>query len=310
MKIVFAGTTTHAAQVLEHLAASNHHVVSVLTRNDAPVGRKSVLTPSPVAQKADELGIPIIKANKVTGEQNEQIAHLAPDLGVVIAYGTLLRGSTLAIPNHGWLNLHYSLLPYWRGAAPVQHSILSGEHLTGVSIFKLDEGMDTGPILSQVEAEIQPGETSGDLLLRLTHLGISALDECLAQLDSGLAVFKPQSGEPTLAKKLDREDARISWQKHSAEIELLIRAMNPEPMAWTLVDGQPFRVISARSTRLDSSEFKALDVGELHSTKSRVFVGCGGNTALELLKVQPSGKKEMSAADWYRGLNGAVAFNG
>jgi methionyl-tRNA formyltransferase len=310
LKILFAGTTAHAAQVLKHLVSSKHEVVSVLTRKDAPVGRKSVITPSPVAAVATDLGLPVIKANQLGSEENQLIADASPDLAIVIAYGALLPVSTLSIPNHGWLNLHYSLLPQWRGAAPVQHSILNGDKVTGVTIFRLDEGMDTGPILSQVPTEIQAGETSGDLLQRLTHIGISALDECLALVESNLAVFKPQVGPTSIARKLSRSDAKVDWSANSVAVENLILAMNPEPMAWTLLANQPFRILSARASKVHGPELTAMEVGSVFNFNNRIMVSCGNETALELVKVQPSGKKEMTAGDWFRGLSGSVVFYG
>ena len=306
MKIVFAGTTVHAAEVLKHLASSMHEVVSVLTREDAPVGRKGILTPSPVAELAASLSLPLIKANKVGQAETDQISALQPDLGIVIAYGALLKKPALAAPKNGWLNLHFSVLPAHRGAAPVQHSILSGETETGVSIFKLDEGMDTGPILTTVRTLIQPDENSGDLLGRLTALGISAVDECLAQIDAGIAKFVEQTGTPSFAGKLTRNDAKIDWNLPAKKIELLVRAMNPEPMAWATISGQPFRIIQARSSQLASSD----PAGTVAAIDGKVFATCGDNSLLQLISVQPSGKNVMTAADWLRGQKENVIFDG
>jgi methionyl-tRNA formyltransferase len=306
LKIVFAGTTVHAAEVLKHLASSMHEVVSVLTREDAPVGRKGILTPSPVAELAASLSLPLIKANKVGQAETDQISALQPDLGIVIAYGALLKKPALAAPKNGWLNLHFSVLPAHRGAAPVQHSILSGETETGVSIFKLDEGMDTGPILTTVRTLIQPDEDSGDLLGRLTSLGISAVDECLAQIDAGIAKFVEQTGTPSFAGKLTRNDAKIDWNLPAKKIELLVRAMNPEPMAWATISGQPFRIIQARSSQLASSD----PAGTVAAIDGKVFATCGDNSLLQLIAVQPSGKNVMTAADWLRGQKENVIFDG
>lgn len=283
-----------------------HEVVSVLTREDAPVGRKGILTPSPVAELAASLSLPLIKANKVGQAETDQISALQPDLGIVIAYGALLKKPALAAPKNGWLNLHFSVLPAHRGAAPVQHSILSGETETGVSIFKLDEGMDTGPILTTVRTLIQPDEDSGDLLGRLTSLGISAVDECLAQIDAGIAKFVEQTGTPSFAGKLTRNDAKIDWNLPAKKIELLVRAMNPEPMAWATISGQPFRIIQARSSQLASSD----PAGTVAAIDGKVFATCGDNSLLQLISVQPSGKNVMTAADWLRGQKENVIFDG
>lgn len=306
MKIIFAGTTAHAAEVLKHLASSMHEVVGVLTREDAPVGRKGILTASPVANLAESLALPVIKANKVGEEETAQISALNPDLGIVIAYGALLKKPALEAPTNGWLNLHFSVLPTHRGAAPVQHSILSGKADTGVSIFKLDEGMDTGPILATVPTQIQPDENSGELLDRLTKLGITAIDACLAQIDAGIAKYVEQAGTPSIAGKLTRADAKIDWNQPAKKIELQVRAMNPEPMAWTTLAGQPFRVIEARASQLRNSD-RAAAVFELDG---KVFVSCGEGSLLQLITVQPGGKNVMPAVDWLRGQKGNVNFNG
>lgn len=310
MRIVFAGTTGQAAMVLKHLANSQHEVVAVVTRLDAPVGRKATLTRSPVADQADSLNIRVIKTNKLDAEADHQIRDLQPDLGVVIAYGALLKTSTLELPSHGWLNLHFSLLPEWRGAAPVQHSILSGNRITGVSIFKLDEGMDTGPLLKQVQTEIQPDENSGELLNRLTHIGISALDECLAKVESGIADYHEQVGTGSIAGKLTRADAIIDWHQPADNLALLVRAMNPEPMSWTSFRGTSFRVLEARPIEINGlSDHQDINIGYVFKIDDRVCVRCGDTTTLELIRVQPSGKNSMLAADWLRGLSGIVMFD-
>lgn len=306
MKIVFAGTTAHAAEVLEHLESSMHEIVGVITREDAPFGRKGILKPSPVAELAASLSLPVIKANKVGQAETDQISALKPDLGIVIAFGALLKKPALDAPKNGWLNLHFSILPTHRGAAPVQHSILSGETETGVSIFKLDEGMDSGPILTTVRTLIQPDENSGELLDRLTKLGISAIDECLAQIAAGIAKFVEQTGTPSFAGKLTRNDAKIDWDMPAKEIELLVRAMNPEPMAWTTIEGQPFRIIQARSSQLANSA----PVGTVATIEGKIFATCGQNSLLQLIAVQPSGKNVMTADDWRRGQKGNVILNG
>lgn len=309
MKIVFAGTPANAAQTLRALANSAFEVVAVLTRTDAPVGRKRTLTPSAVADAAAELGIPVIKANRVDEEVRNQIKATGADLGVIVAYGALLDQAALDSLDKGWINLHYSLLPKWRGAAPVQRAIMAGDRETGVTLFQLDKGMDTGAIHLQIPTVIEPDETTSNLLPRLTELGISGLAELLPRIASGL--ISPVAQNPELlatlptADKLTREDARIDWHRNAVELENLIRGLNPEPMAWTTLEDETFRIIEARA--LGATDWQSLAgeeslVGVVHIEKNRVLVSCGEGTLLELTSVQPAGKKPMPSSDWARGM--------
>lgn len=309
MKIVFAGTPANAAQTLRALANSAFEVVAVLTRTDAPVGRKRTLTPSAVADAAAELDIPVIKANRVDDEVRDLIKATGADLGIIVAYGALLDQAALDSVDKGWINLHYSLLPKWRGAAPVQRAIMAGDRETGVTLFQLDKGMDTGPIHLQIPTVIEPDESSATLLPRLTELGISGLAELLPRVASGLTAPIAQDLEllatlPT-ADKLTREDARIDWHRNAVELENLIRGLNPEPMAWTTLEDETFRIIEARA--LGSTDWQSLAgedslVGIVHIEKNRVLVSCGDGTLLELKTVQPAGKKPMPSSDWARGM--------
>ena len=309
MKLVFAGTPANAAQTLRALANSPFEVVAVLTRTDAPVGRKRVLTPSAVAETATELGIPIIKANRIDEATREEIRASGAELGVIVAYGALLDEKALETLDKGWINLHYSLLPKWRGAAPVQRSIMAGDRETGVTLFQLDKGMDTGPVHLQIPTVIEPDESTADLLPRLTQLGISGLAELLPRVASGLTT--PVAQDPQLlatlptADKLTREDARIDWHLTAVELENQIRGLNPEPMAWTTHEREAFRIIEARA--LGATDWQALAdedalEGAIHVDKGRVIVSCGNGSLLELKIVQPAGKKPMPASDWTRGL--------
>lgn len=307
MKVLFAGTPLNAAETLKSLHANGIEVIGVLTRIDAPLGRKRVLTPSPVAQMAGELGIPVIKANKVDADVLAQIIELGADLGIAVAYGAIFKTDTLQALPMGWINVHYSLLPLWRGAAPVQHAILNGDRDTGVTIFQLDEGMDTGPIHLSIPTEIQTSENSQDLLARLTRLGVSGLLEVLPRIAAGLAQTVPQSEDPQakIATKLSREMAHINWQAPAHRIEHQIRAMNPEPMAWTALNGEPFRVIDARAVGAVDLAALSGDIpepGSLHKIGQRTLIACGSDTLLELLEVQPAGKQIMKATDWLRGI--------
>jgi methionyl-tRNA formyltransferase len=310
LRIVFAGTPANAAQTLQALHAGGHNVVAVLTRPDAPIGRKRILTASPVAALAEDLGIPVIKANSVDTETLAKIATFNPDLGVIVAYGALLKQEALKLPAKGWINIHYSLLPKWRGASPVQSAILQGDTETGVTIFQLDAGMDTGAVHSSVPTIIEPGETSGVLLARLTNLGISLLMETLPRIEAGIAITTDQDPRlleslPT-AGKIDRGLARIDWSKSAETLEWQILAMNPEPMAWTNLEDSPLRILSARA--LGKTDWASLaetesKPGSITTSKERVLVHCGLGTILELKEVQPAGKNAMAATDWARGLN-------
>ena len=291
------------------LANSPFEVVAVLTRTDAPVGRKRVLTPSAVAETAMELGLPIIKANRIDETTREEIKATGAELGVIVAYGALLDQKALDLLDKGWINLHYSLLPKWRGAAPVQRSIMAGDRETGVTLFQLDKGMDSGPVHLQIPTVIEPDESTADLLPRLTQLGISGLAELLPRIASGLTA--PVAQDPQLlaslptADKLTREDARIDWHRTAVELENQIRGLNPEPMAWTTHEDEAFRIIEARA--LGATDWQSLAdedalAGALHVDKGRVMVSCGNSSLLELKIVQPAGKKPMLASDWARGL--------
>jgi methionyl-tRNA formyltransferase len=306
LKLVFAGTPANAARTLEALLAGPHEVVAVLTRTDAPVGRKKVLTPSPTAQVAAAAGIPLIKANRVDEEIARQIKASGAELGIIVAYGALLKGFALEALPLGWANLHYSLLPKWRGAAPVQNAILAGDSETGVTMFKLDEGMDTGPVYGMVPTIIQPGETSGRLLERLTELGITLMNQVLPELESGLAKPTPQAVKPALplAAKPTRETAAIDWNRPAREIERQILAMNPEPMAHARIGEDGFRILDA--VALGKAEGETTP-GALRAEAKRTLVECGNGTLLQLKTVQPAGKNPMPAIDWARGAAGKVS---
>ena len=303
MRIVFAGTTPNAVSVLRYLVeVAKHDVLAVLTREDALVGRKQTLTPSAVAEYSLSQGLNVIKANKVNAIVDEQLVALKPELGVVVAYGALLRPRTLEIPAQGWINIHFSLLPKLRGAAPVQWALINGNTETGVTIFQLDEGMDTGPIHSQVQTVIEPTETAGDLLVRLTNISITMLDECLAKISSATATPMAQIGEATLAPKLSRLEARVDFSKSASEIENLIRGCNPEPMAWAEFDDEPFRILSARASLQTSENLVASEAGKVSMIDGKIFVQTARGV-LQLLEVQPASKRAMPASDWYRGTS-------
>lgn len=297
MKILFAGTPNIAVTVLGGLMNLGHEIVGVLTREDAPSGRKRELTASPVAEYAQRHGLKVIKSNRLSAPDHVEISRLGADLAIVVAYGAILKTEALELLKEGWFNLHFSLLPEYRGAAPVQHAILQGKTETGVTLFKIDEGLDTGDIVGQVETKIEPDEDAGILLQRLAHLGITLLSEKLPMIYSGMHELITQSGDATFAPKLTRDKAKIDFAQDSATVHNLVRAMNPEPVAWTTADGESVRVIEVRPVAGNS----ALKPGSIIRTDAQPAVVCNRGELLELVRVQPAGKKVMSGADWIRG---------
>ncbi len=309
MRIVFAGTTTNAVDVLRYLVEQGRHeICAVLTREDAPVGRKQILTESPVAAYAGSQALKVIKANRLNVDKNELIAETNPELGLVIAYGALLKQASLEIPKHGWLNIHYSMLPKWRGAAPVQRALMAGDTESGVTIFQLDEGMDTGPIHAQVAATIEPDDNAKTLLDRLTNVAISMLDETLSKIDAGIAAPAAQVGESTHAAKLSRADAQIDWSNSASQIENLIRGAYPEPIAWAKVDAEAIRIIRARRHGSEPSQLDDVEIGTALLIDSLALVKTG-NGVLQLIEVQPASKNIMPAADWLRGKHGRLVLS-
>jgi len=314
LKIVFAGTPSAAALTLKALIQSQHEILAVITRPDSLVGRKKQLTESPVAAVAQAAGLKLIKTRSIDSTLADTIQSLGAQIGVVVAYGSIFNSRALHMFPLGWLNIHFSLLPDWRGAAPVQQSLIAGDRETGVTLFRLEDGIDTGPVYSRVATPIEPDETAGDLLDRLALIGVSALMETLPLLESGLMQPVAQTAGDEAkqliraARKPDREQAQIDWLQDSTSIEHLVRGMNPEPMAWTTFNGQSFRVIEARAvgpvdalTLLDDSS--ETQPGACFESHRRIFVVCGQQSVLELKSVQPFGKKPMQPADWLRGQN-------
>lgn len=305
MRVVFAGTPQPALPTFDALVRSDaHEVVGVITRPDAPVGRGRKLATSPVGQRAAELAIDVVKpASAKDPELAQWLSDRAPDVVVVVAYGALIPSPLLQLPPHGWVNLHFSLLPAWRGAAPVQHSLLAGETHTGVSVFELVPALDAGPVYRQTGVDIGTNETAGELLDRLAVLGAHTLLDALAAISAGeMPVPQPDDGV-TLAPKVLVGDARIDWGGTASHISNVVRGTNPAPGAWTELDGQRFKVLRASLSDAEVS----LTPGELLASKKELLVGTGAGV-LRLDQVQAFGKKPMSGADWARGvdLHGAV----
>jgi len=296
VRLVFAGTPAAAVPALRALAASEHEVAAVVTRADAPIGRKRVLTPSPVASVADELGLPVLKANRLDDEVTDRIAALEPDLGVIVAYGGLVRARLLAVPRLGWINLHFSLLPRWRGAAPVQRALMAGDELIGASVFQLVAALDAGDVYAETTQEV--GEsTAGELLETLASSGAALTVGVVDDLAAGRAVAVPQSGDVTLAPKLDVTDGRIDWTLPSGRVLALVRGVTPEPGASTSLGELRVKVLAVRAAAAD----EPLEPGRLRVDAGRALVGTGDGV-VELVTVQPAGKNPMPAVAWARGL--------
>ncbi|MFF7637007.1 methionyl-tRNA formyltransferase [Kitasatospora sp. NPDC008050] len=301
MRLVFAGTPEVAVPALEALLASERHeVIAVVTRPDAPAGRGRKLVASPVGQRAAEAGIEVLKPAKPSEpEFLARLAELAPDCCPVVAYGALLREPALEIPAHGWVNLHFSLLPAWRGAAPVQHAVLAGDQVTGASTFRIERGLDSGPVFGVITEDIRPSDTSGELLDRLARAGAGLLTATMDGIEDGSLIAVPQPGEGiTLAPKINVEDARIEWRHPALAIDRLVRGCAPAPGAWTTFRGERLKLSGPVKLLAGSAE---LAVGELAVSKNAVRVGTGSHE-VELGEVQPQGKKPMRAADWARGV--------
>jgi len=296
VRLVFAGTPPAALPSLDALFASQHEVVAVVTRPDAPSGRGRTLQPSPVAVRATELGVPILRPEHPRDKSFQaQLCELGPDCCPVVGYGALVPRAVLAIPEHGWVNLHFSLLPAWRGAAPVQHAVLAGDRVTGATTFRLVPKMDAGPIFGTTSTPITSETTSGDLLDRLAAVGAALLVDTMDRIEAGSAVAQPQPVDGiSLAPKINVEDAQVDWGAPAIQVDRLIRACQPAPGAWTLFRGDRFKINSAFVTD------GGADPGQLLVTKSSVRVGTAAGL-LELTQVQPSGRRAMGAADWARG---------
>jgi methionyl-tRNA formyltransferase len=300
VRLVFAGTPAVGVTTLETLLASRHEVIAVVTRPDAPAGRGRRLEPSPVAMRAEQAGLEVLKPAKVRDPDFlEYLTKLAPDCCPVTAYGALLPQSALDIPRHGWVNLHFSLLPAWRGAAPVQHAIMHGDEITGATTFEIVKELDAGPVYGMVTEPVLPADTSGDLLTRLADSGSRLLVATLDGIEDGTLTALPQSGEGlSIAPKITVDDARVDWTKPAFAVDRLIRGCTPDPGAWTPLDGGRLKLWPVS---LDNGA--SLAPGELQIDHNVVSVGTS-TTAVRLGDVQPPGKRRMPAADWARGLRG------
>jgi methionyl-tRNA formyltransferase len=307
MRLVFAGTPEPAVPSLEVLADSasgvgsadgaGHEIVAVVTRPDAPLGRSRTLTPSPVAAAAERRGLRVIRAARLDDAATAEITALEPDLGVIVAYGGLVREPLLSVPTHGWINLHFSLLPRWRGAAPVQHALIAGDELTGASVFHLVAELDAGDVFAERSYRVPPEATAGEVLVDLAGLGAELLRDVVAGIESGRMKAAPQVGEPTFAPKLTLDDGRIRWEEPAQRVLGRIRGTTPEPGAFTTVNGHRLKVLAARP----HDAHIGLRPGEIAATGRDILIGTGTDAIL-VDRVQPAGKQAMAAGDWWRGL--------
>jgi len=298
-RIVFAGTPEAAVPSLDALVASGADVVGVVTRPDAPLGRKRVLTPSPVARTAAALGLPVVKAARLDDEATAQILALEPDLGVIVAYGGLVREPLLSAPAHGWINLHFSLLPKWRGAAPVQRALIAGDEVTGAAVFRLVPALDAGDVFDQLTYRPGPDETAGHVLAVLAESGAGLLADVVERIGEGTAVARPQVGEPSVAPKLALADGLLDLSLPADAVLARFRGVTPEPGAHTTLAGERFKIHTAVRGEGD------LAPGAVAAVAGGVLVGTATDP-LFVERVQPAGKPAMAADAWHRGLRGDV----
>jgi len=292
VRIAFAGTPDVAVPVLDALVSSGHEVAFVITRPDAPAGRGRVLTPSPVSLSAQEHNIECFKTTDLVS-LTSQLAQV--DCVVVVAFGAMVPSELLNVPKHGWINVHFSLLPHWRGAAPVQYAIKAGDDVTGVSAFQIDAGLDTGPVLGSIATSIRAGETSGELLDRLAIEGAALMVATLSALEAENihAVPQPTTGV-SVAPKISKDDARVSWQLPALAIERHVRAMTPEPGAWTMAGDQRIKLSPVSL----ATEVSHLAPGEVVKIENQVFVGTGSH-AVVLGEVTQAGRNQVDAKQWF-----------
>ena len=298
MKIIFYGTPAVAVPFLEFLA-KREEVVAVVSQPDKPAGRSLKVEPTPTKKKALELGLKVLQPEK-SSLVFDAVKGLPCDLAVAVAYGKILKADALKVPRLGTLNVHFSLLPKYRGAAPVQWSLVKGEKKTGVTIFWLDEGMDTGPIFLQREADVPIDEDAVSLMDRLTKLGVATLGEVLDEIAAGRIVREPQAGEPSTAPLIEKDDARVDFARPASEIHNLVRGFRSWPKAWLALKDSRVQILK---TKLAEEPGQGSPGGIVSVVRGGgILVQCDGSSRLWLLEVQPEGKKPVAAADFINGL--------
>ena len=301
MRLVLAGTPDVAVASLDALLDSSHEVVAVLTRPDAAAGRGRRTAASPVAERARAAGLPLLQPRRPSEPDFlAALADLAPDACPVVAYGALVPRAAPAVPRLGWLNLHFSLLPAWRGAAPVQRAVMAGDEVTGACVFRLEEGLDTGPVYGRLTEPVGPRDTAGGLLARLAVSGARLLVQTLDALEAGTATAVPQPSEGiSLAPKITVEEARVDFSASAVEVDRRVRGCTPDPGAWTTFRAQRLKVTEVLP--VTDADLEPLAPGRLRVERRRVLVGTGDGL-LELTGVQPAGKRAMTGIDWARGV--------
>lgn len=302
LRLVFAGSPAAAVPSLRALVGSRHDVAGVVTRDDSRQGRRGILTPTAVAAEAEILGLRIIRADRLDGAATAAVAELAPDLGVIVAYGGFVREPLLSTPRLGWINLHFSRLPRWRGAAPVQHAIMAGDEVTGATVFQLVPDLDAGDVFGTMTTAIGAHQTAGSLLEYLARSGSDLLVRVVDSIADGTARAEPQAGEVTTAPKLTLADGAIDWHRPAAEVAARIRGVTPEPGAFTTIDGTRLKIVEAAV----AWDAPALAPGSLALYGRNVVVGTLSQP-VELIVVQPAGRRTMDAPSWWRGRAGTTA---
>jgi len=303
MRLVFVGTPQVAVPSLDALLASQHTVVAVVTRPDAPAGRGLRMMASPVAERARQAGLEVLQPQRPSDPGFlARLGELAPDCCPVTAYGALIPSAALGIPGRGWVNLHFSLLPAWRGAAPVQRAILHGDEITGATTFLLVPELDAGPVFGMVTEVVKPSDTAGDLLARLAVSGADLLVATLDGIEAGELEARPQPRDGiSLAPKIGRADARVDWTRPAPAVDRQVRACTPAPGAWTVLDGAIIRLGPVALLGSEDAGQEVMKPGEVAQRRGRVVVGTG-TVPVGLGHVQPAGKRMMTAAEWLRGV--------
>jgi len=300
MRLVFAGTPEVALPSLDALAASRHEVLAVLTRPDAPAGRGRRIVRSPVARWADERGVEVLTPRRV-GDPDllARLGRLRPDCCPVVAYGGLIPRVALDLPGHGWANLHFSLLPAWRGAAPVQRALIAGDQITGATTFRIEQDLDTGPVYGVLTETVRPRDTAGDLLARLAHAGAGLLAATVDGIEDGSLRAVPQPADGVShAPRLRVEEARVDWSAPAVSIDRLVRGCTPSPGAWTLFRGGRVKLGPLRP--VPERHGPDLPPGRVLAERHRVLVGTA-TVPVELGEVRSGGRRPVPAPDWARG---------
>ncbi len=295
MRIVYLGTPDFAVLPLENLIKAGHEILAVVTNPDKPVGRKKILTAPPVKVVAESHGIKVFQYSKIRNEGVEDLRALNPDLMITCAFGQILSKEIIDIPRYGIINIHASLLPLYRGASPIHNAILNGDKKTGVTIMKTDVGLDTGDILMQREVDILDDETCGELFDKLSILGAEMIVDVIPLIENGKITPIKQDGEKaTLTKIFKKEDALISWEDSAERIVNKVRALNPSPVAFTMLNGLPFKIYTAKTSSLKG------ECGTILRADKEFIIACG-DFSVSLLKVQKAGGNAMNIADFLRG---------